>query len=84
MASAKNVPARLMIRSRAAEAPIGRHLGHQGLLVDQGQVQRLQPQGHRLASQSQRRLQARRRPLLKVLAQRRLIGPQQRCATYVS
>ena len=40
-------------------------------LVNPGHVQRLQPEAHRLASQSARRLQARPRALLQVFSQRR-------------
>ena len=50
------------------------HPGDQDLLVELGQVQRLQPGGQRLAAQSPRRLQARLRTLLQVRSQRRLIA----------
>ena len=47
--------------------------GNQRLLVNPGQVQRLQPQGHGPASQFLRRRQTRLGILLKVFPQRRLI-----------
>ena len=49
------------------------HQGNQRLLVNPGQVQRLQSDGHGPASQTLRRLQARLWTLLQVFSQRRLI-----------
>jgi hypothetical protein len=46
--------------------------------VNPGQIQRLQPEGHGLLSQSNRRLHARRRPLLQVPLQSRLVTSRQR------
>ena len=48
--------------------------GDERPLVNPGQLQRLQPEDDRPASQSQRRLQARARPCLQVFSQRRHIS----------
>ena len=77
MASAKKAPARRIIAIPGGGGIARQHQGDQRLLVNPGQVQRLQPQGHGLASQLLRRLQARPRTLLQVSAQRRLIASRQ-------
>ena len=64
----------------AARLPAGtarQQFGDQSLLVELGQIQRLQPGGQRLAAHAARRLQAGLPALLQVGAQRRLITSRQ-------
>ena len=77
IATAKKIPACLMSAARLPAGQPGNTSGDQGLLVELGQVQRLQAGGQRLAAQALRRLQARLPALLQVRSQRGLITSRQ-------